>query len=149
MPKGALLHAHIAATVDPRILLDLALKQPAIHVRVPEFLTTVNISSILPVFSPLPVESHNLDGISITSSDYVPNSWVHIAKARETFDPLLGGPAGFDKWVIAAMTINPNEAYGTHNTVTKVVYSVLSSEYVNSFFSRSGRSFKAPSRSLA
>ncbi|KXN92283.1 Adenosine deaminase CECR1-A [Leucoagaricus sp. SymC.cos] len=120
MPKGALLHAHLDATVDASYLLELALKEPAIHVRVPEPLTAQNIGTTLPEFQPLPVESYNFESVSLTSSAYTANTWVSIARARETFDPSLGGPAGFDKWVIDAMMIRPSEAYGTHNTVYKI-----------------------------
>lgn len=120
MPKGALLHAHFDGTVNTSFLLKLALEQPAIHVRVPEPLTAQNISSILPEFQPLPAQSFNLQGPSLTSSDYTTNTWVNIATAREQFDKSLGGPEGFDKWVIDSMMISPAEAYGTHNTVYKI-----------------------------
>ncbi|KAF9448874.1 Metallo-dependent hydrolase [Macrolepiota fuliginosa MF-IS2] len=119
MPKGALLHAHLDATVNVSLLYELALKEQAIHVRIPEQLTAANIGSVLPEFRGLPAKSYGLDGISLTSSAYTPNTWVNIARARETFDTSLGGPEGFDKWVLDAMTIRPDEAYGTHNTVYK------------------------------
>jgi adenosine deaminase CECR1 len=120
MPKGSLLHAHIGGAVDFHLLLDLALKQPAMHVRVPKPLTKENITSILPEFLALPRESYNPDNTNITSGDYVPNTWVNISKARESFSPSLGGPKGFDKWVIDGMVLHPSDAYGTHNTVSKV-----------------------------
>ncbi|KAF9445430.1 Metallo-dependent hydrolase [Macrolepiota fuliginosa MF-IS2] len=120
MPKGTLLHAHIGAMVDTRILLDLALQQPAIHVRVAEVLTIANIKSIVPEFLPLPMGSYNLTGPGITASDYIPNTWVHIARARELFDASFGGSEGFDEWVINAMTLRPDEAYGTYNTALKI-----------------------------
>lgn len=90
------------------------------HVRIPERLTAQNIDSTLPEFSALPIESHNLQGPGLTSPDYNPNTWINIARVRETFDLRLGGPEGFDKWAIDAMMIRPDEAYGTHNTVSKV-----------------------------
>ncbi len=120
MPKGALLHAHIGNTVDARLLLDLALKQPAIHVRVPEPLTKENLSSILPEFLALPRELFTSDNACITSDNYVPNTWVNISEARESFNPSLGGPGRFDRWVVDGMTLHPSDAYGTHNTVSKV-----------------------------
>ncbi|XP_006457910.1 hypothetical protein AGABI2DRAFT_114933 [Agaricus bisporus var. bisporus H97] len=120
MPKGALLHVHMPAVVEPRTLLDLALKERSMYVCVPIRLTPTNLSSTLPIFLPLPVDSRPSIGASITSSDYIPNTWVHIAKARETFDRALGGPKGFDDWVVGALTINASEAYKSHNTVTKI-----------------------------
>ncbi|KIL67962.1 hypothetical protein M378DRAFT_122268 [Amanita muscaria Koide BX008] len=119
MPKGALLHAHLDATVDQDKLLKLALKHPAMHVRVPEVVTAKNITSILPTFKPLPLSEY-ADGPGVTDQTYNPDTFVSIQKARSTFDPNLGGPEGFDKWVCSTMMINPAEAYGTHNTITKI-----------------------------
>jgi adenosine deaminase CECR1 len=119
MPKGALLHAHLDATVNVNVLLSLALQQPAIYVCVPTPINASTIASTLPRFQALPQDQFS-DGAGLTDPSYVANDWVSIRKARETFSPELGGPQGFDKWVLAALTINPNEAYKTHNTVTKV-----------------------------
>ena len=119
MPKGALLHAHLDAMVNASVLLKLALDQPAIHVRVPIALTPSDMNAILPEFKGLP-QSEFTDAASITAPDYRPGTWVPIRHARESFDAQLGGPEGFDAWVIGAMMINPNEAYGTHNSVKKV-----------------------------
>jgi adenosine deaminase CECR1 len=118
MPKGALLHAHLDATVDVKFLLELALKEPAMHIRVPSPLTAQNSGSVLPEFSALPPELHNFQGPDLTSESYTSNSWVNISKARETF--AFGGSQGFDQWVVDAMMIRPAEAYETHNTITKV-----------------------------
>lgn len=120
MPKGALLHAHLDATVNAEYLLKLALKEPAIHIRVPHAITALNIGSTLPEFLPLPKDQFSGASLSgLTDAAYSDNSWVSIQRARETFDTALGGPEGFDRWVIGSMTINPTEAYKTHNTVTK------------------------------
>lgn len=117
MPKGALLHSHLDATVNAEFLLKLALKQPAIHVRVNGPLDAAFLN--LPEFRALPEESFSaLPGL--TDPSYTTGSWVSLQNARASFSPRLGGPEGFDRWVIGAMTINPSEAYGTHNTVTKV-----------------------------
>ena len=119
MPKGGLLHAHLDATVNTRVLLCLALKYPAFHVRTDVRLTAENISTTLPEFSPLK-ETEWTTLKSLSDDTYAPGSWVPLASARETFDSALGGPEGFDNWVIAALTINPTEAYHTHNTTDKV-----------------------------
>ncbi|THU84805.1 Metallo-dependent hydrolase [Dendrothele bispora CBS 962.96] len=125
MPKGALLHAHLDATVNVPFLLDLALKQPAIHVRSPVPLDSSNLKSTLPEFQALPQHvAENV--ISLTDAQYEPNTWVPIKQARETFGTKLGGPEGFDQWVTGALTIDPSEAYGTHNTVTKIWQKFLS-----------------------
>ena len=119
MPKGGLLHAHLDATVNATVLLRLALDQPAMHVRVDARLTASNISVNLPQFRALPqVEFSQVN--SLTDESYVPTEWVQIARARTNFAQELGGPEGFDKWVSSSLTINPREAYETHNTTDKV-----------------------------
>lgn len=120
MPKGALLHAHLDAMVDRRFLLDVSLKLPLVHIRVPTRVTAENLSLVLPEFLALP-ESECTSAASLTSVDYEPGTWVNIKTAREAFEPTLGGPAGFDAWLLGTVTINPAEAYGTHNSVLKVV----------------------------
>ncbi|KAJ7444882.1 hypothetical protein FB451DRAFT_1293716 [Mycena latifolia] len=120
MPKGGLLHAHLDATVNADFVLKIALEQPALHVRSAEPLSALNLSKILPEFKALPQEMFTNSGAALTDPSYSPNNWVSLQQARATFDPALGGPEGFDKWVIGAMTINPSEAYQTHNTVNKI-----------------------------
>ena len=116
MPKGALLHAHLDATVNPEILLKLALQYPMFHVRIHKPLTISNLSTNLPEFRVFPQDQF-IKLSSLTEVSYPLGSWVPLQKARDSFE--FGGQEGFDKWVIAALTINPAEAYGTHNTVKK------------------------------
>lgn len=119
MPKGALLHAHLDATVNSEFLLQLALKQPALHVRVSQPISVSNVGSILPEFRALPRDQFSSTP-SVTEASYEPGTWVSIQNARAAFDSSLGGPEGFDRWVIGSLMINPTEAYHTHNTITKV-----------------------------
>ncbi|KAN0077187.1 hypothetical protein V8E55_011042 [Tylopilus felleus] len=106
MPKGALLHVHQYATVEASFLLKLALEQPAIHIRVPNVIDSS--------------KEQYMHSRGITDAAYIPNTWVDMHTARETFDPSLGGTEGFDQWIISAFVINPSEAYGTHNTPIKI-----------------------------
>lgn len=126
MPKGALLHVHQYATVEAGFLLDLTLQQPAIHIRCPNVIDKSTIAKTLPEIKPIPREQYT-DNCGITDSAYVPNTWVKMRTARETFDPSLGGAEGFDKWIVSTFVINPSEAYGSHNTLSKVrpVYRTL------------------------
>jgi len=117
MPKGALLHAHLEGTVDKRYLLELALKEPSIHIRTPCVVTAGNSTTTLPEFIPFK-EAQLSQCASVTDVEYPGNSWLPLHQARASFT--LGGPEGFDQWVVGAMSINPVEAYGTHNTVPKV-----------------------------
>lgn len=119
MPKGALLHSHLDAMVNTRFLLELSLKYPFIHVRVLQPLTADNLETNLPVFRALPA-SEFTEHLSLTDASYPVGAWVPLANARRGFAPELGGEEGFDKWFMGALTINPTQAYDTHNTVEKV-----------------------------
>ncbi|KAG2123549.1 Metallo-dependent hydrolase [Suillus cothurnatus] len=120
MPKGGLLHVHQNASVEARTLLDLALGHPAIHIRVPGPLDVASLETVLPTIQPIPEEQYPAaDAIGITDVLYA-GGWVPIKRARELFDPALGGPAGFDKWVLSAFMINPSDAYNTYNTPMKI-----------------------------
>ncbi|THU77915.1 adenosine deaminase-related growth [Dendrothele bispora CBS 962.96] len=120
MPKGAILHSHFDAMGNPAEILKLVLEQSAMHVCCSSPLNSSNLKSILPKFKCLPPEEYPKETVSLTDDNYTCNSWISANSAREMFDPELGGPGGFDRWVIAAMTINPTEAYGTHNTIKKI-----------------------------
>lgn len=121
MPKGALLHAHLDATVNARVLLDLALKHPAFHVRTAKRIDGTNIKTILPEFKPLP-HSAWTEHSDLTDQAYTAETWVPLHKARQNFE--FGGPEGFDAWVLGSLTISPSEAYRTHNTTTKASFSI-------------------------
>lgn len=119
MPKGALLHVHQYATVEASFLLELALHQPAIHIRCSNVIHDSTIAGTLPEIRPIPKDQYT-HSCGISDGAYIPNTWVEMRTARETFDPSLGGAEGFDKWIISAFLINPSEAYGSHNTPNKV-----------------------------
>lgn len=120
MPKGALLHSHLDGTVNQEILLRLTLEQPAMHVHAARPLTASNLKLTPPIFKALPANQFTQGQVALTDASYVPESWIDARRARKTFAPELGGPEGFDKWIVGALTINPEEAYQTHNTITKV-----------------------------
>lgn len=119
MPKGALLHVHLDLTVGARTLLDIALRHPAIHISSPELITSANMAFVRPNMWPIPLKSI-ASVASLTDPAYSPNTWVPLATARERFDPTLGGPDGFDRWLISKMSINPSDAYITHNNNIRV-----------------------------
>lgn len=144
MPKGGLLHAHLDATVNAATLLKLALQQPAIHVRVGDVLSSSNIAYTLPQFCALPPRLFS-DASSLTDESYTPNTWVPVSRARENFASALGGTQGFEQWVLNSMTINSSEAYGTHNTIEKVLLLVFPAFWTHRSSIRSGKSLEAPS----
>ncbi|KAF9532145.1 hypothetical protein CPB83DRAFT_659430 [Crepidotus variabilis] len=119
MPKGGLLHAHLDATVDTEYLYRLAFKYPIMHIRVIAPLSASTLVTNPPEFRALP-KAERTNGTSLAHAAYEAGSWVPLTNARESFPKEMGGPEGFDKWVIGSLTINPSEAYGTHNTVEKI-----------------------------
>jgi len=123
MPKGALLHAHLDATVDVNFMLNRILEQEALYVRTPAPLTALSpTANVIPEISPFPKSEVKLSAIqSLTDASY-DGEWIPVNVARESFSSELGGPEGFDKWYVAS-TINPAEAYGTHTTIAKVYIS--------------------------
>ncbi|GBE89111.1 Adenosine deaminase CECR1-A [Sparassis crispa] len=130
MPKGALLHAHLDATVNARVLLTIALTQSAMHVRASKRVTASTVKGTLPEFKGLS-QANFTSFTSLTDEAYTPGEWVPIQKARENFDASLGGPEGFDEWVVGALMINPSEAYVTHNTTQKI-WAKFTSTFVTS-----------------
>lgn len=119
MPKGGLLHAHLDATVRADVLLRLALKHPAMHVRTVGLVSQGSLQTVLPEFRALPRQEWT-QAASITDPKYVLDTWVPLQNARNNFSEGAGGIEGFDRWVISSLMINPSEAYGTHNTTSKV-----------------------------
>lgn len=116
MPKGGLLHIHLDATVDVTALLKMALEHAAIHIRSKTPLSEDVVARSLPEFIALPASAHH-EPADIASHDYISDTWIPFNAARNGCSL---GKDTFDKWVISALTINPSEAYRTHNTVTKV-----------------------------
>ncbi|CAE6538392.1 unnamed protein product [Rhizoctonia solani] len=119
LPKGGLLHGHMDAMCDAKFLYQTALEYPQMHIRVDSAITS-DSSPPLPQFKPLAIDlcAEYTNAPSLTSSEYVPGSWVPLHKARNEF--AYGGPEGFDKWVVGTMMINPKEAYVDYNTSVKI-----------------------------
>ncbi|KAH8826920.1 Metallo-dependent hydrolase [Flagelloscypha sp. PMI_526] len=129
MPKGALLHAHFGATVNPRWILDQVYKYPhAYSIRLPKesgsnlLSTDRNLNTILLDFSAScsisPVASDDIQ--SISDDKYELGSWINLARARENFSLTLGGREGFDRWLLSLMSISRKDAHETYNTVSKI-----------------------------
>ena len=139
MPKGALLHAHLEATVDASTLLKLGLEHENMCIRALGQITPASLNQVLPQFGAQAVagERGYMIAATITDDDYVPESWISAQRVREAWPAAMGGPEGFDAWVVKSMVINPEEAYGTHNTTRKIwmkfvgAFSVI---YVRFFF---------------
>ncbi|KAK0471782.1 hypothetical protein IW261DRAFT_1424868 [Armillaria novae-zelandiae] len=125
MPEGVLLHAHLDTTVNASFVYDLRLQEPSIHIQVSQVINAQTLNTALPKVKVLPAELHNVEAVSLTSPSYIPNSWISLTQARERFN----------RWVLGCLTINPAEAYGTHNTVTKglIHYVPIFTKYIREF----------------
>ncbi|KAF9227808.1 Metallo-dependent hydrolase [Gyrodon lividus] len=119
MPKGALLHVHLDLTVGAKTLLEMALQHPSIHISSSEVITSSNMSFIEPKLKPL-APNFIANATSLTDPSYHPNTWVPLSVAREKFHATLGGPGGFHTWLISKMSINPSDAYVTHNNNIRI-----------------------------
>jgi adenosine deaminase CECR1 len=119
MPKGALLHVHLDLTVNGNTLLALALQQTSIHICASARVTPGSIKSVEIEFRPLP-SSFVPQCISLCLPTYKAGEWIPLRRAREQFDAGLGGTQGFDRWVASCLTINPSDAYVTHNNNIRV-----------------------------
>ncbi|KAB5589123.1 Adenosine deaminase CECR1 [Ceratobasidium theobromae] len=121
MPKGGLLHAHLEAICDASYLLKLALDYPTIHVRTASSLNS-SAPFPTPIFLPLSqAQANQYTNNSLpTSPEYQPNSWAAINRVRDGFPSELGGPLGFDKWIINSLTISAEDTYTQYNTTAKI-----------------------------
>ncbi|KIK37706.1 hypothetical protein CY34DRAFT_810088 [Suillus luteus UH-Slu-Lm8-n1] len=119
MPKGALLHVHLDLTVNGNTLLALALQHTSIHIRASARVTPGSIKFVEIEFCPLP-PSFVPQCISLCLPTYKPGEWIPLRRAREQFDAGLGGTQGFDRWVASCLTINPSDAYVTHNNNIRI-----------------------------
>lgn len=117
MPKGALLHAHLGATVELDWVFNLALSTPGMHMSAPIPLSSESgreTSLIAFQYSGLPFK----DVPSIWSPGYPPNTLVPIKVAAETFPN--GGQKGFVLWLIDRCSITQSESLQHHLGVNDV-----------------------------
>ncbi|KAG8861949.1 hypothetical protein FRB96_002392 [Tulasnella sp. 330] len=121
LPKGALLHAHMDAMCDARFLLKEALKHDQMHVRTSTVISADSLINTPPVFSALPLRhTEGVSSLTLSHPEYIGGDWVPIQRARDGFPVELGGPEGFDRWVISTLMIDPKEAYEKYNTSKKI-----------------------------
>ncbi|KAB5589125.1 hypothetical protein CTheo_7441 [Ceratobasidium theobromae] len=133
MPKGGLLHAHMDAMCDASYLLKSALEYPNMHIRTTSVLNS-SAPFPLPTFKPLTRDEANQysNNTLPTSQSYVPGSWVAAHRVRDEFPNELGGPEGFDKWIINSLTISAQDSYVEYNTSAKI-WEKFSSTFVVAF----------------
>lgn len=96
MPKGAVLHCHLDGTVDANWLIAQANQEPHLYMRASRPLTThASMYSEHITFRHLPVQENlaaddgfkraNKEHRDIFRPSYLPDTWVPLSLARETF----------------------------------------------------------------
>ena len=112
MPKGALLHCHLAAMGDYDLLIEQALETEGLCMssQAP-LMTSEALEKSSFVFRHVP-NAEPQGSPSIWSETYNANEYIPIAKAAESFPD--GGPEGFKKWLKTRMTITSEESLKHH-----------------------------------
>lgn len=105
---------------DAEFLYRTAIQEPQLHIKVPHVLSVSNMRATLPEFMAKPPNFKPESEVGLTDSAYAPESWISAQRARALWPESMGGPTGFDAWVIASMRLNPQEAYVEYNTSKKV-----------------------------
>ena len=136
MPKGALLHAHMDAMVDYEFLFEVLLSTPGMHIycatpiSTPQQLEVAPVSFRflktehgMPLFEPVTPfmftnRTFTVNGKSIWTPEYVPNTPILLTKAVEDFPN--GGKAGFLSWLTDRLTITNAESLEHHHGVDAV-----------------------------
>lgn len=70
----------------------------------------------LPEFKAFPTPRAYFIG-DIAHPAYIPETWIPLQEARSKCSL---GMAIFDDWIFRGLSINPSEAYGSHNSINKV-----------------------------
>lgn len=117
MPKGAILHCHFEAMLDPEWLFREALVTEGLHVAAPESLNTpAKRSKQALTFEH--TKARSKPDTSLWSEDYEPNALVPLKKAAQTFPD--GGEEGFVKWLVDRATITATESLEQHRGIQAV-----------------------------
>ena len=117
MPKGALLHCHLEATLDMEWLVREALATEGMHVAAPTSLhTSVKRTNAAIEFDW--TRKRSKPAQSLWRESYEPHALVPVQQAAETFPE--GGEEGFIKWLVSKMTITSEESVEHHTGVHTV-----------------------------
>lgn len=117
MPKGALLHAHLDAMIDPDFLVDQILATEGMTMQASQGLDTADArekASVTFQFSTSP----DLATSAIWSDSYQVGQLVPAKVAADTFPD--GGRDGFKAWVVQRSTITPDESLNHHQGLDAV-----------------------------
>jgi adenosine deaminase CECR1 len=117
MPKGALLHCHFEAMIEVEWIVERAFELGNVGIKCRKSLWTAEARLNTPFeFGVLEGEVDNAK--SIWSSDYTPNTLVHLNTAADSFP--RAGRAGFLAWVKSRCSITPQESVSHHHGVNQI-----------------------------
>ncbi|KAI4159016.1 MAG: hypothetical protein L6R39_000441 [Caloplaca ligustica] len=116
MPKGALLHAHLDAMIDPHFLVDQVLTTEGMVMQASQGLHTAEAREQASVTFEY---SNSLDSSapSIWSDSYQAGHLVPVTVAAESFP---GGLEGFKAWLVSRATITPEESLDHHHGIDAI-----------------------------
>ena len=123
MPKGAILHCHFEAMLDPEWLFREALSTDNMHIMAPSSLDTP-AKRAKDIVSFDWTRERSRPEMSLWSSNYEPNALVPLKQAAADFPE--GGQEGFIKWLVSRTTITPGESIEHHQGIKAVWTKFLS-----------------------
>ncbi|KAK3046197.1 hypothetical protein LTS18_013439, partial [Coniosporium uncinatum] len=119
MPKGALLHCHLQAMVDPEYLIEEAFKVEGIHCQAAKALPTdADRLKGSFTFSYRKQATSTESQASIWSSSYEPDTPVPLFAAADSYPD--GGRKGFVKWIVSRCTITSEESLKHHHGLNEI-----------------------------
>ncbi|KAI4131929.1 MAG: hypothetical protein LQ338_001011 [Usnochroma carphineum] len=117
MPKGALLHAHMDAMIDPDFLVDQVLATEGMVIQASQGLNTAEAreqASVTFEYSRSPDSSNS----SIWSTSYRAGQLVPATVAADSFPS--GGREGFKAWIVSRSTLTPEDSLNHHHGIDAI-----------------------------
>lgn len=112
MPKGALLHCHLAAMGDYDLLIEQALGTEGMCISADSSLSSPEALEKTSFVFRHRSSPHSNDGSSIWSKSYEANQSIPLSQAADSFPDQ--GRDGFKKWLKSRMTITSEESLKHH-----------------------------------
>ena len=117
LPKGALLHAHMDATLDVDFLIDMALATEGVAIQADKALTTPESRADADILFRYK-KSFPSAGSAIWTESYKASELVSLKEAAESFP--AGESDGFKAWLKQRCTITPDESIQHHHGVDHI-----------------------------
>lgn len=125
MPKGALLHCHLAAMGDLSHIFEVAMDTDDFCISADTPLTTPDATAKAAIRFKYVRDTRNREP-SIWKDSYEPHHWVPIAKSADAYPD--GGREGFVKCMISRLGISPKESLD-HNMGVGEVWRKFTSSF--------------------